>query len=63
MAKAEQYAPPQFLSTHPSSESRILAIQEWLPKAQEARAASDCGRTIGFADDFARAFDTTHFQR
>ena len=57
MAKAEQFAPPQWASTHPSSENRILAIQNWIPQAQEARASSGCSGTIGgYANDFARAF-------
>ncbi|KAL2047239.1 hypothetical protein N7G274_001258 [Stereocaulon virgatum] len=56
MAKAEQYAPPQFLSTHPASKNRIARIQEWLPQAQEKQAESQCGSTLGYADEFKRAF-------
>ena len=56
MAKAEQYEPPQFASTHPSHASRIVAMKEWLPRAQEARANSECGNTIGYADAFSKAF-------
>ncbi|KAL8796345.1 MAG: hypothetical protein Q9195_001252 [Heterodermia aff. obscurata] len=56
MIKAEKYAPPQFVSTHPSSVRRIQAIQQWLPQAQEARANSECRSTIGYADAFSRAF-------
>lgn len=56
MAKAERFAPPQFASTHPNSASRIAAIQQWLPRAQEARANSQCGNTIGYADAFSKAF-------
>ena len=63
MTKAEQFAPPQFVSTHPSSENRILAIQKWLPQAQEARAASDCGNTIGYANAFSKSFQSDPFRR
>ena len=62
MAKEDQFAPPQFASTHPSSENRILAIQEWLPQAQEARAASDCGSTIGYASAFSKTFESDPFR-
>ncbi|KAI9815433.1 MAG: hypothetical protein M1827_002566 [Pycnora praestabilis] len=57
MEKAEKYAPPQFMSTHPSSHNRIGKIQQWLPEAQDKRAQSDCGGTLGYADDFRRQFD------
>ncbi|KAK0511643.1 hypothetical protein JMJ35_006216 [Cladonia borealis] len=55
MAKAEQFAPPQFLSTHPTSENRITAIQGWLPQAEDKRAQSECGNTVVFAPGFRRA--------
>ena len=58
MAKAEQseqFSTPQWASTHPSSRNRILAIQNWIPAAQEARASSGCSGTSGYVDDFARA--------
>ena len=50
MAQEEQYAPPQFLSTHPSSHNRVDAIREWLPQAQQkseqvgrcARSQTEC---------------------
>ncbi|KAI9782346.1 MAG: hypothetical protein M1839_005219 [Geoglossum umbratile] len=29
MEKAERYAPPQWLSTHPTSQNRVTKIQEW----------------------------------
>ncbi len=32
----------EFASTHPSNETRIRQIQEWLPKAMELRAQSGC---------------------
>ncbi|KAL6716913.1 metalloendopeptidase [Lecanora helva] len=55
MKNQEQYAPPQFLSTHPASENRVTRIQGWLPEAYDKRAQSQCGSTIGFADQFKRA--------
>jgi predicted Zn-dependent protease len=41
MAEASKGAPPQFLSTHPSSSSRIQDIEANLPKVEPlfARAA------------------------
>ena len=56
MAKAEEYAPPQWASTHPSSKNRIVAIQNWVPEAEQARQNSGCGVTGGFVNDFSRAF-------
>ena len=51
MAKAEQFAPPQFLSTHPASKNRIVNLQGWLPEAEEVQSKSECGSTIGFGKD------------
>ncbi len=48
MAKAEQDAPPQFLSTHPASKNRIHSLQGWLPEAEEVQSKSECGSTIGY---------------
>lgn len=56
MVKAESFAPPQWASTHPSSQNRILAIQNWIPAAQDARASSGCSGISGYVDDFAKAF-------
>ena len=28
-----QNAPPEFLSTHPSNQTRIKELKEWIPKA------------------------------
>ena len=33
MAKASKKVPPEFLSTHPSSKTRISNLQKWMPKA------------------------------
>ncbi|KZF21635.1 hypothetical protein L228DRAFT_239596 [Xylona heveae TC161] len=57
MQKAEKYAPPQFLSTHPSSHNRVGNIREWLPEAEQKASASDCSSTLGYAEDFKRAFN------
>ncbi|EIW68973.1 hypothetical protein TREMEDRAFT_39304 [Tremella mesenterica DSM 1558] len=34
-----------FLSTHPANAKRIKQLREWLPEAQQIRAASTCGVT------------------
>lgn len=47
---------PQWLSTHPSNENRIVQMQQWLPKAEEARSESECAVTLGYSEDFKRAF-------
>ncbi|CDR37252.1 CYFA0S01e08922g1_1 [Cyberlindnera fabianii] len=39
---------PEFLSTHPASTRRIQNMEEWLPKALEARANSNCRDYNGF---------------
>ena len=56
MKAAQQGAPPQFLSTHPSDYSRIKAITEWLPQALDKYQASECGFTSGYARKFSEAF-------
>lgn len=48
MEKAEKGAPPQFLSTHPSSHNRMGKIQGWLPDAQVKRESSGCYGTSGY---------------
>ncbi|KAI9762959.1 MAG: T-complex protein 1 subunit theta [Chaenotheca gracillima] len=54
MAEAEQHAPPQWLSTHPSSANRMERIKGWLPEAEDKRKQGGCGSTSGFANDFRR---------
>ncbi|KAH9826968.1 Peptidase family M48 [Teratosphaeria destructans] len=49
-----QGAPPQFMSTHPSSHNRLEKIAKWLPEADNKLESSDCGFTTRFADDFRR---------
>lgn len=56
MSKADHFAPPQWLSTHPASENRIVRIQEWLPQAEETRNESECGSMINYVNDFQQAF-------
>ena len=45
-------APPQLLSTHPSSASREANLQKWLPQAMDKYSQSECGGISGFAQDF-----------
>ncbi|KAJ1642619.1 metalloendopeptidase [Coemansia asiatica] len=42
MKAAELASPPQFLNTHPSTDSRIDSIKAWLPDAQSKREAANC---------------------
>jgi predicted Zn-dependent protease len=55
MDAAQQGQPPEWMSTHPSNQTRIEKILEWLPKAIEKREQSDCTTTMAFADMFKRA--------
>lgn len=55
MARAEQYAPPQFLSTHPSSYNREGSIRGWLPEATTIYDSSECGVTGKWAKEFKTA--------
>ena len=48
MEKEEKGAPPQFLSTHPSSHNRLDKIRDWLPKAEGARESGDCQGLTSF---------------
>jgi predicted Zn-dependent protease len=52
MQEAQKGAPPEWLSTHPSNESRVTHITEWLPKAEEKRDEAGCTVTTGYAKDF-----------
>jgi metalloendopeptidase OMA1, mitochondrial len=56
MSQAEKYAPPQFLSTHPSSHNREGSIRGWLPEATTIYDSSECGSTSAWAKDFQTAF-------
>jgi predicted Zn-dependent protease len=54
MHDAEKGAPPQFLSTHPSSLGRMERIKGWLPQAEERYSNSQCGNISEYAEDFRR---------
>ncbi|GFF23618.1 probable T-complex protein 1 subunit theta [Aspergillus lentulus] len=55
MQKAEQEAPPQFLSTHPSSYNRMEAIRGWLGKAEEIYEDSGCSTLGNYMPGFRQA--------
>lgn len=54
MHAAEKGAPPQFLSTHPSSLGRMERIKGWLPQAEERYSNNQCGSLGTYAEDFRR---------
>ncbi|KAJ8067362.1 hypothetical protein OCU04_004715 [Sclerotinia nivalis] len=56
MQAAERNAPPQWLSTHPSNNNRITQMQEWMSKAEAARAESGCASTNENFNDFRTTF-------
>ena len=45
-------APPQFMSTHPSSYNRIGAIKGWMPQAMQKFNESNCAGTGGYLEQF-----------
>ncbi|RDW81233.1 M48 family metallopeptidase [Aspergillus mulundensis] len=55
MQKAEQMAPPQFMSTHPSNDNRMEAIRGWLDKAQMEYENSGCMGTGTWMPGFRQA--------
>ncbi|EXJ64608.1 hypothetical protein A1O7_00945 [Cladophialophora yegresii CBS 114405] len=55
MKKAEQFEPPQFISTHPSNYNRAQQIKKWLPEAQRIYADTGCGSVSRYAADFKEA--------
>ncbi|KAJ9156591.1 Peptidase family M48 [Pleurostoma richardsiae] len=55
MDRQQELQPPEWISTHPSNQTRIEKIQQWLPKAMEKREESSCQGTQGFAELFRRA--------
>ncbi|KAI9894789.1 MAG: hypothetical protein M1814_000008 [Vezdaea aestivalis] len=55
MGKATGKEPPQFLSTHPSHGARRERLLEWLPKARDKAAASDCGKISNLTVPFYQA--------
>lgn len=44
MSKVEKQKAPEFLSTHPSDETRIRQIAKWLPEAEETYREGQTGR-------------------
>ncbi|KAK4987550.1 metalloendopeptidase [Elasticomyces elasticus] len=56
MEKIMKFAPPQFLSTHPSNHGRLEKIQAWLPEAERKREETGCGSIAGYANDFRQTF-------
>lgn len=47
-------APPQFMSTHPSSHGRLERIRGWMPEAQGRLESGECGGMAGHASAFKR---------
>jgi predicted Zn-dependent protease len=48
MHAAEHDAPPEFISTHPSSHNRMEKIQSWLGDAELKREQSGCGQVSDY---------------
>ncbi|KAI1270320.1 peptidase family M48-domain-containing protein [Xylariaceae sp. FL1019] len=55
MEQAQELAPPEWMSTHPSNESRISKISEWMPEALEKMRESNC-KDAGYYGAFADVF-------
>lgn len=47
MSKAGGANIPQFMSTHPSNENRIVKIQGWMQEALDKQQQSDCQQQLG----------------
>lgn len=60
MAEAEKGAPPQFLSTHPTSYNRRELIRSWMPQAEAKYEASNCSMTRRYTQDFKQAFGASN---
>lgn len=60
MAEAEKGAPPQFLSTHPTSYNRRELIRGWMPEAETKFNESECSMTGRYAQDFKQAFGASN---
>jgi predicted Zn-dependent protease len=63
MKKAEQFEPPQFMSTHPSHYNRAEQIKKWLPDAQRIYADTGCGSVSRYATDFKEAIPSGQSRR
>lgn len=47
MSQAGASGIPQFMSTHPSNENRIVKLQGWMPEAKQKQESSDCQQSLG----------------
>lgn len=47
-AEKDDIKPHEYVSTHPSNETRIAKLREWLPKARRIREDSDCHSFLDF---------------
>ena len=56
MAEAQQGAPPQFLSTHPSDYNRRELIRSWLPQAMDKFEQGGCAIASRHNQSFKEAF-------
>ena len=63
MAEAEKGAPPQFLSTHPTSYNRRELIKQWLPQAMQKYEESNCSMASRYNSDFQQAFGSNQSQQ
>ncbi|KAJ5794383.1 hypothetical protein N7457_000982 [Penicillium paradoxum] len=60
MHEQEKQAPPQFMSTHPSSYNRMEAIQGWLDKAEAIYEENGCNDIKGYSKSLSPfIIDTT----
>ncbi|KAJ5477314.1 T-complex protein 1 subunit theta [Penicillium diatomitis] len=58
MQQQEKSAPPQFMSTHPSSYNREESIRGWLDKAETIYADSGCSTFGSYMPSFKKAYET-----
>ncbi|KAJ5364514.1 T-complex protein 1 subunit theta [Penicillium cataractarum] len=58
MQEQEKSAPPQFMSTHPSSYNREEAIRGWLEKAETIYQDNGCSTFGSYMPSFKKAYQT-----
>ncbi|KAJ5383386.1 hypothetical protein N7517_001297 [Penicillium concentricum] len=58
MYEQEKEAPPQFMSTHPSSYNRMEAIQGWLDKAEAIYDENGCSSIKDYMPGFQTAYNS-----
>ena len=63
MKKAEQFSPPQFLSTHPSPSNRTENLKRLLPEAQRIYDDTACGTTSHHSTGFFEALKSGQLTR